>query len=154
MKRATTVPQLTALRNGFYGRTNSVLKQVKTNLTIIETARRVFVKLPQIKGNVFTVSIFGFPNIGKTTLLTKITESKPEINSYPFTTKQINVGYYKFDRFKVQVLDTPGTLNRTRLNNIEKQAYAALKHITQIIIYPIDLTAENIDEKTNIRFQN
>ena len=39
----------------------------------------------------------------------------------------------------MQVLDTPGTLNRQeKMNNIEKTAYLALKHLAQEIIYVFD----------------
>ena len=41
---------------------------------------------PTIKTSLFTVAICGFPNVGKTTLLSKMTPSEPEISNYSFTT--------------------------------------------------------------------
>lgn len=88
-----------------------------------------------------TVAIAGFPNVGKTTLLSKITSSTPEINSYAFTTKGLNLGYAKMKNLKIQFIDTPGTLNRlNKMNSIEKQAHLAMKYVTDIIIYIFDLT--------------
>ena len=124
----------------FFGRASSVLFQIRPSLTYLESARLKLREFPSIK-ELFTVSVAGFPNVGKTTLLTKITTSKPEINSYAFTTKVINIGYIKQGLTTIQVLDTPGTLNRPdKMNIIEKQAYLALKYVTDIIVYIFDLT--------------
>ena len=42
---------------------------------------------------------------------------------------------------EVQVIDTPGTLNRyDKMNDIEKIAYAAMKHVGEILVYVFDLT--------------
>lgn len=129
-------------RREFYGRVSSVVKQVKDNLTILRNAVFVLRELPQIK-KMFTVSLFGFPNVGKTTLLTKLTKSKAEIASYPFTTRKINVGYSQINDTEVQVLDTPGTLNRfEKMNNIEKQAYLAVKFHTDCLVMVFDLSEE------------
>ncbi|HEY9703923.1 MAG TPA: GTPase, partial [Allocoleopsis sp.] len=86
------------------------------------------------------VCITGFPNIGKSTLLSKITPAKPEIKNYAFTTKNLNQGYATFGHRKVQFIDTPGVLDRDKMNNIELQAYLVLKYIANLVIYVIDLT--------------
>ena len=96
---------------------------------------------PTIKTSVPTVALAGFPNVGKTTLLYKLTGSKPEINEYAFTTKGINVSYIKTPKKRIQILDTPGTLNRIdKMNYIERQAYLAMKLCTDMIVYVFDLT--------------
>ncbi len=132
----------------FYGRISSVVKQIKPYLAYLEESRRTMKDYPVIKTSVFTVCLFGFPNVGKSTLLSKLTTSKPEINSYPFTTKSLNLGYIKENARTIQIIDTPGTLNRfDKLNNIELQAYLALKHLTDAIIYIFDPTFEYEMEK-------
>ncbi len=129
-------------RKQYYGRISSVLKQIKNHLRFLEEARKIMRKYPAIKTSILSVSIVGFPNIGKTTLLTSLTSANAEINSYSFTTKGINIGYiYKENKRFIQVLDTPGTLNRIdKMNNIEKIAYLALKYVADLIIYVFDLT--------------
>ena len=127
-------------RREFYGRVSSLVKQLRRNLQIIENARKVMKDYPTVKTSAFTVVITGLPNVGKTTLLYKLTGSMPEINSYPFTTKGINIGYLKYGTKKVQLLDTPGSLTRNRMNKIEKQAYLAVKYCADLIIYVFDLT--------------
>ena len=89
-----------------------------------------------------TVCIAGFPNVGKSTLLGKITTSKPEIKNYAFTTKTLNMGYMSAGKEdNVQVIDTPGTLAREdKMNNIEKQAYLAIKYQADLIVYVFDPT--------------
>ena len=71
----------------------------------------------------------------------KLTGSKPEIDSYPFTTKRINVAYIKEDKKKIQLLDVPGTLNRfNKMNDIEKQAELVINYLADLIVYVFDLT--------------
>jgi nucleolar GTP-binding protein len=85
--------------------------------------------------------MFGFPNVGKSTILSKLTDSKPKIANYAFTTKDINVGYIKIRQSKIQVLDTPGTLNRfENMNDIEKIAHLSIKHLADLVIYVFDPT--------------
>ncbi|MEM4398010.1 MAG: GTP-binding protein [Candidatus Woesearchaeota archaeon] len=127
----------------FYGRISSVVKQIKKHLIYLEEARKVFKEFPVIKTSVYSVCLFGFPNVGKTTLLSRLTSSKPEINSYPFTTKSLNLGYIKEGGKTVQVIDTPGTLNRPeKMNNIELQAYLALKYVADLVVFVFDPTDE------------
>jgi nucleolar GTP-binding protein len=128
-------------RREFYGRVSSLLKQITKELDVLESSRKVMKSYPSIKTSLPTVAICGFPNIGKTTLLYKLTGSKPEISNYAFTTKCINVAYLKEDNKKIQLLDTPGSLNRfNKMNNIEKQAYLAIKYCANLLVYVFDLT--------------
>jgi nucleolar GTP-binding protein len=132
-------------RNSYYGRIASIVKQVSKELLFLEAARKKIKEFPVIKEGMKTVCIFGFPNVGKTTLLSKLTLSTPEIAAYPFTTKSINLGYIDAGmKRKIQLLDTPGTLNRfEKMNDIERQAYLALKHVADVIVYVFDLTGES-----------
>ncbi|MFH1212446.1 MAG: GTPase [Candidatus Woesearchaeota archaeon] len=127
----------------YYGRISSVLKQIDSQLSFLEKSRKVFRDFPAIKTSLFTICISGFPNVGKSTLLSKITTASPEIKEYPFTTKKLNLGYFEANHISVQVIDTPGTLNRLSvMNNIEKQAFLALKYLAHAIVYIYDLTEE------------
>ncbi len=131
--------KMTAYSREYYGRISSVLKQVKKQLAYLEDARRAMKDFPSIKSKLFTVCIAGFPNVGKTTLLSKLTASKPEIADYAFTTKKLNVGYATINNHKVQFIDTPGTLDRfEKMNTIEKQAYLATKYHADLIVYVFD----------------
>jgi nucleolar GTP-binding protein len=145
INRTKDLSAVNRYRREYYGRVSSVMKKLKKELEYLDECRRVMREYPQIKTSLKSVAIVGFPNVGKTTLLYKLTGSKPEINSYAFTTKGINVGVLESDvkhgMKKIQVLDTPGTLNRfNKMNNIEKQAYLAFNYVADLIIYVFDLT--------------
>jgi len=141
IRKCMELSKINTFRREFYGRVSSVLSQIKTNLKTIENARKSMKNYPAIKTGVTTIAIAGFPNVGKTTLLFKLTGSKPDIQPYAFTTKGINVGYIKKAGKKIQFLDTPGTLDRfEKMNNIEKVAFLALKMLAEKIIYVFDLT--------------
>jgi len=125
----------------YIGRVSSIIKKISPSLLYLDHARREFKEYPMMKTDLFTVCIAGFPNVGKSTLLGKLTTSKPEIKNYAFTTKRMNLGYAEIDGRKVQFIDAPGTLARLdKMNNIEKQAYLALKYQANIIVFIFDLT--------------
>ena len=127
-------------RKEFYGRVNSVMKKIKPALEFLKFAGKEFRKFPVIK-QMPSAAIVGFPNVGKSTLLYKLSGSKPEIAVYAFTTKGIMLGYISHEKKKIQLLDTPGTLNRfDKMNIIEKQAWLAIMHVADVIVYVFDLT--------------
>lgn len=130
--------KISSYRREMIGRSNSLMKQIKKHLEFAEFARKQLKEFPSIKSDHEIIAIAGFPNVGKTTLLKSLTGSDAEINEYAFTTKRLNIGYIK-DK-KIQFLDTPGTLNRKKMNYIELQADLALKMLASRIIYVFDIT--------------
>ena len=154
MKKAEESNQLRQLRRSFYGRVVSILEQIDGKLKFLEEARKRFKRFPAVK-ELPTVAITGFPNVGKSTLLGKLSKSKPKVAAYPFTTKGIMVGYLVSDEKKIQVLDTPGTLNRpNKMNEIEKYAWLAMKYAADEIIYIFDPTEQYpFDEQVKLYFR-
>ena len=127
----------------FYGRVSSVLKQIDVNLKYLDSCRKIMLTYPDIK-EMFTVCLYGFPNVGKTTLLNKLTGTKAEVAAYSFTTKSINSGYFMINDVKVQVLDVPGTLAREeKMNNIELQAELVRKELANVIVYVFDISEQS-----------
>ncbi|HII16775.1 TPA: GTP-binding protein [Candidatus Woesearchaeota archaeon] len=140
--RAASASDISAHARAFYGRIASVLKQIKEELAYLEEARKVMKGYPTIKTSIPTAVIYGFPNIGKTTLLFKLTGSKPDIKPYAFTTQNLNVSYLiREDGKKIQLIDTPGSLNRRdKMNSIEQQAELALHYLADTIVFVVDPT--------------
>lgn len=132
--------QIGKISKEFYGRISSIVKQVDGNLKYLEECRRTMKSYPDVK-EMFTVCIYGFPNVGKTTLLNNLTGSRAEVAAYSFTTKSINVGYFKIGEEKVQVLDVPGILARSEKTNlIELQAELVLEELAKVIIFVYDIS--------------
>lgn len=53
------------------------------------------------------IVLLGLPNSGKSTLLSKLTNAKPEIAPYPFTTKKPEIGTLIYDGVKLQLIEIP-----------------------------------------------
>ena len=140
VSKAHDVNAFSTILKQFYGRVSSVMKQIKDNLAYLEQSRKIMKTYPDIK-EMFTVCFYGFPNVGKTTLLNKFTGTKAKIAGYEFTTKSINAGYTIIDRKKIQVLDVPGTLARKEtMNNIELMAELVLDEVADVVIYVFDFS--------------
>ncbi len=130
--------QIKAISMESYGRISSLIKQINSNLLYLEQARKTMKTFPDIK-DMFTVCLYGFPNVGKTTILNKLTFTRAQVAAYAFTTTSINTGYIELDGQKVQILDVPGTLARpVKMNNIEKQADLVLYELAKAIIFVLD----------------
>lgn len=137
-------------RKVFYGRLNSVLRGIESDLDFLRDCCKAIANLPAVK-EMETVIIAGYPNAGKSSLLKALTGSEPDIQPYPFTTKGLMMGYSKIGYNKVQFIDTPGLLDRPleKSNNIEKRAIAALRHLNGTIIFVID-PFYNIEGQTRL----
>jgi nucleolar GTP-binding protein len=154
IKGAQSLVDISKHRREFVGRSASYIEQISGSLTVLEAARNEFRKWPSLK-DMPTIALIGFPNVGKSTLLAKLTSAKPKIANYAFTTLGINVGYLKVRYKRVQVLDTPGTLNRyEKMNRVEKIAYLAQRYVADVIIYVIDPTESYSLEDQKILLEN
>lgn len=140
LNKAEEKKEISDIAKQFYGRVSSMVKQMDASLEYLDECRKTLKTYPDVK-EMFTVCVYGFPNVGKTTLLNQLTGSKAKVAAYAFTTTTINAGYFRLEDMTIQVLDVPGTLARKeRMNLIELQAELVLEDLASIIIYVFDLS--------------
>ncbi len=87
------------------------------------------------------VGLVGYPNAGKSTLLTAISHARPKIAPYPFTTltPQVGIMEYKTDFRRLTVCDVPGLIEGAH-NNVGL-GHAFLRHIQRckVLVILVDM---------------
>jgi nucleolar GTP-binding protein len=125
-----------------YTKMTNVVRQIEKNLNFLISARSIFRNLPNVDTEKPLAVIAGAPNVGKSSLIGAVSSGKPEVKSYPFTTKGVSLGHIKAKYEVIQVMDTPGLLDRpdSERNDMEKQGIAALDYLEPVIVFLTDLS--------------
>ena len=140
IKSANIGSEASKYLNSAYGRISGVVNKVSKELQFLNEARDVLREIPDINTEEPVIVVAGSPNVGKSQLVTCISSGKPEIAVYPFTTKGVSVGHLHIGYDRIQIMDTPGLLDREleKRNPIEMQAIAALEHLADIMLFVFD----------------
>lgn len=136
----THAPKLAGYRKHFLGKSKSFILRLDKTLHILEQVRKIRRDLPGVDVKLPTVVLAGFPNAGKSTILGRWTGSQVRIAPYPFTTQSVQVGKIEHRFAVVQILDTPGLLDRApeKRNAIERHALSAIEHVASAIVFVVD----------------
>eukprot|EP01126_Amoeba_proteus_P033859 TRINITY_DN3342_c0_g2_i7.p1 TRINITY_DN3342_c0_g2~~TRINITY_DN3342_c0_g2_i7.p1 ORF type:complete len:701 (+),score=115.91 TRINITY_DN3342_c0_g2_i7:166-2103(+) len=132
------------LKRAALGRMIKVLHKNNTSLTYLEEVRQHLSRLPTIDPHTRTIIICGYPNVGKSSFINKITRADVDVQPYAFTTKSLFVGHMDYKHLRWQVLDTPGILDHPleERNTIEMQSVTALAHLRAAILFFIDISEQ------------
>ena len=96
------------------------------------------------------IGLVGFPNAGKSTFLSVVSNARPEIANYAFTTLTPNLGVAEIDGFNLLIADIPGLIEGASEGKGLGDAF--LRHIerTSVLLHLIDIYEENPDEQYRI----
>ncbi|CAG8489923.1 6182_t:CDS:2 [Paraglomus occultum] len=132
------------LKKSALGRMATIMKRQKNSLGYLEEVRQHLARLPSIDPNTRTLLICGYPNVGKSSFMNKITRANVDVQPYAFTTKSLFVGHMDYKYLRWQVIDTPGILDRPleQMNTIEMQSVTALAHLRTCVLYFMDLSGQ------------
>lgn len=142
LKYADSQYRCKTLKVAALGRMCTVLKRISPSLAYLEQIRQHMARLPSIDPNTRTILICGYPNVGKSSFINKITRADVDVQPYAFTTKSLFVGHTDYKYLRYQVIDTPGILDRPfeDRNIIEMCSITALAHLRAAVLFFLDIS--------------
>jgi nucleolar GTP-binding protein len=141
LRKASDRDGFAATVRQFYGRAASFVREIDPDLRALTEAAKFLRSRPKLDPDEPVVTVAGFPNVGKSSLVERLSSAHPKVASYPFTTVGLEVGHADLGFDRLQVLDTPGVLNRPRhANPAEVEAEAAVEAAATAVLFVLDPT--------------
>uniref|UniRef100_UPI0037E946A4 GTP-binding protein 10 n=1 Tax=Semicossyphus pulcher TaxID=241346 RepID=UPI0037E946A4 len=98
------------------------------------------------------LGLVGFPNAGKSSLLTAMSNATPQIANYAFTTLKPEIGKLMYkDYMQISVADLPGLIEGAHIN--KGMGHKFLKHVerTKQLLFVVDVSGFQLASKTPFR---
>ncbi|CAB4308676.1 unnamed protein product [Prunus armeniaca] len=126
LKYGDSLYRCKCLKVAALGRMCTVIKRIGPSLAYLEQIRQHMARLPSIDPNTRTVLICGYPNVGKSSFINKITRADVDVQPMLYH----------------QVIDTPGILDRPfeDRNIIEMCSITALAHLRAAVLFFLDIS--------------
>lgn len=128
-------------RGGAGGRGNATFKSSR-NRSPVQSGRGEPGEITPLQLELKTIAdvgLVGFPNAGKSTLLRAVSEAKPRVAAYAFTTLRPHIGVVRRGERRVTVADIPGLIDGAHADR--GLGHEFLRHVerTKALVYVVDL---------------
>ncbi len=154
VRSAVNLEEAARFRREAVGRALSMVRRSSGAFKTIREFKYAVAQLPSIDFSQPRLVVAGMPSSGKSSFVKRVSTAKVEVASYPFTTKQIHVGHVDLRRYKLQVVDTPGILDRPwdSMNEIERKAVAAIRYLPNALLFLYDVSDEGygVEEQSEV----
>ncbi|MFQ6646937.1 hypothetical protein Gotur_019423 [Gossypium turneri] len=116
----------------------TVIKRIGPSLAYLEQIRQHMTRLPSIDPNTRIILICGYPIVGKSSFMNKITRANVDVQPYAFTAKSLFVGHMDYKYLGYQVIDTPGILDRPFKGRNKRFSITALARLRAAVLFFLD----------------
>ena len=127
------------------GELKAKLSQLKKEMQTKKKSGKSFYSHHIEKEGAAQVVLIGLPNVGKSQIVTSLTNATPQVASYPFTTREPLVGMMPFKDIKIQLIDTPPITEEF----IEPWLPEIVKYADYVILV-VDLGKEEVLNQINV----